>query len=284
MVSQEVGHRAPVSVTGWLHTRRHGARTDLSLDTATGKIVIPESRNLCEGRPATSSPSGGVAMGYIAAEGDRDSVTSTNPPKEVFLVDPDVVANPASAANDGVVALLSSGDVTGDLSGAGVDLVDLTDPGAPAPEHADAVVLGGAGPEFTYDALDRAFELLLGGAELAAMHRGLTWRTARGIQLDAGAFLAGLERAAGVRATVVGKPEPAMFAAGLAGLGAAPAEVVMIGDDLEGDVRGAQRSGIAGVLARTGKFRPAALQTPGEEPDLLADDFASAIAALRLSG
>ena len=185
---------------------------------------------------------------------------------------------------DGSVALLSSGDVTGDLAAAGADLIDLTDPATPAPERVDAVVLGGAGPEFTYEALDRAFDLLLGGAELVAMHRGLTWRTARGIQLDTGAFLAGLERAAGVRATVVGKPEPAMFAAGLASLGAAPAEVVMIGDDLDGDVRGAQHSGIAGILVRTGKFRPAALQTPGRGPDLVADDFASAIAALGISG
>jgi len=32
------------------------------------------------------------------------------------------------------------------------------------------------------------------------MHRGLYWRTSEGLQLDAGAFLAGLEPAAGTGA------------------------------------------------------------------------------------
>jgi hypothetical protein len=57
-------------------------------------------------------------------------------------------------------------------------------------------------------------EALLRGGALVAMHRNLTWRTARGMQLDTGAYLLGLEQAAGVPATIVGRPEPAMFRAG----------------------------------------------------------------------
>jgi len=36
------------------------------------------------------------------------------------------------------------------------------------------------------------------------MHRGLYWRTSEGLQLDTGAFLAGLEQAAATEADVVG--------------------------------------------------------------------------------
>jgi len=79
----------------------------------------------------------------------------------------------------------------------------------------NVVLLGGAGPEFSYRALNRAFGHLQRGARLVAMHRGLYWRTSEGLQLDTGAFLAGLEQAAGTEAEVVGKPAPAFFAAAL---------------------------------------------------------------------
>jgi HAD superfamily hydrolase (TIGR01450 family) len=87
------------------------------------------------------------------------------------------------------------------------------------------------------------------------MHRNLHWRTAEGFALDTGAFVAGLEAAAGVTATVVGKPSPAMFHAALSSAGATPDTAVMVGDDLHSDVLGAQAVGVAGVLVRTGKYR-----------------------------
>ena len=68
------------------------------------------------------------------------------------------------------------------------------------------MLVGGAGPEFSYQALNQAFSHLQRGARLVAMHRGLYWRTSEGLQLDAGVFLAGLEQAAGTEADVVGKP------------------------------------------------------------------------------
>src|SRR5712671_47217 len=85
----------------------------------------------------------------------------------------------------------------------------------------DVVLVGGAGVEFSYQALNRAFGHLQGGARLVAMQRGLYWRTADGLQLDSGAFVAGLEQAAGITAEVVGKPAPGFFTTALAHLGAA---------------------------------------------------------------
>jgi HAD superfamily hydrolase (TIGR01458 family) len=143
-------------------------------------------------------------------------------------------------------ALLSSGDVRPDLPG--VTLLADGDTAQP-----DVLILGGAGPEFSYPALNRAFSQLRGGARLVAMHRNLSWRTDAGLQLDSGAYLAGLELAAGVRAEVTGKPAVAFFASALAALGTAPAEAIMVGDDLENDVLAAQRSGVSGVLVQTGK-------------------------------
>ena len=173
--------------------------------------------------------------------------------------------------------LLNSGDLGGDLA-------DVTVVGPQAsPDDVDVVILGGAGPEFTYDALNHALACLLTGAALVAMHRNLTWRTRAGMQLDTGAYLAGLERAADVEATIMGKPARAMFDAGLAGLGLPAEEVAMVGDDMDTDVRAAQSWGIAGVAVRTGKFRPAQLER-GRRPDVLLDSFADVPGWLRAAG
>ena len=106
------------------------------------------------------------------------------------------------------------------------------------------------------------------------MHRGLYWRTADGLQLDSGAFVAGLEQAAGTDAEVVGKPAPAFFAAALDHLGASAAGTLMVGDDIENDVLAAQRQGLTGALVKTGKYLPRALADASGTPDHVLGSFA----------
>jgi HAD superfamily hydrolase (TIGR01458 family) len=163
--------------------------------------------------------------------------------------------------------LLNSGDIGADLTG-----LDLAQGGDPTP--VDVVLAGGAGPEFSYHALNEAFGHLQRGARLVAMHRGLYWRTSEGLQLDTGAFLAGLEQAAATEAEVVGKPAPAFFATALAHVGADAADTVMIGDDIETDVLAAQRQGLTGVLVKTGKYLPRTHEDASGTPDHVLDSFA----------
>ncbi|MFE6931449.1 HAD-IIA family hydrolase [Streptomyces sp. NPDC057699] len=165
--------------------------------------------------------------------------------------------------------LINTGDVRGDLSG--VTLVEEEDTEGAVP---DVVVLGGAGGAFTYAALNRAFRLVQQGAALVAMHRNLYWRTADGLDLDTGAFLLGLERAARTEAVITGKPSGAFFAAALAHLGATPGGTLMVGDDIDTDVLAAQRHGITGALVRTGKYRPETLAAAAGAPDHVLDSFA----------
>ncbi|MCW2883216.1 MAG: hydrolase [Streptosporangiaceae bacterium] len=167
--------------------------------------------------------------------------------------------------------LLNSGDIRPDL--AGLTLVQ---------DRPDIVLVGGAGVEFGYRALDEVFGHLQKGARLLALHRNLYWRTDEGLQLDTGAFLAGLEQAAGVTAEVIGKPAAAFFETALAGLRADPSAAVMVGDDIEADVLAAQRAGITGVLVRTGKFLPRTLREAGGTPDHVLDSIADVSALLGL--
>lgn len=168
--------------------------------------------------------------------------------------------------------LLNRGDIAEDL--AGVPLVGAED------EDVDVVVLGGAGPEFGYAALNRAFAHLQRGARLVAMHRNLYWRTEDGLQLDAGAFLAGLETAARTEAVVTGKPSPAFFEAALARLGARADEALMVGDDIESDVLAAQRAGLTGVLVKTGKYLPETHRAATGTPHHVIESFADVPALL----
>lgn len=181
--------------------------------------------------------------------------------------------------------LLNSGDIREDLDG--VALLDpaAADPGAVDPDGAesvpDVVVVGGAGPEFDYDALNRAFGYLQRGARLVAVHRNLYWRTDAGLQLDSGAFLVGLERAARIEAEVTGKPSAAFFEAALARLGVGAGEALMVGDDIESDVLAAQRAGITGVLVKTGKYLPETHRDASGTPDHVIESFADLPGLLR---
>lgn len=51
----------------------------------------------------------------------------------------------------------------------------------------------------------------------------------------------------------------------------------MIGDDIESDVGGAQSCGLRGVLVKTGKFTSRNLNHPKVKPDLISDNFYSAV-------
>jgi len=131
-----------------------------------------------------------------------------------------------------------------------------------------AVILGDLGEQWTYALLQQAFEYLMGGAALVALSRDRYWLQGDRLALDAGPFVAALEFAAGVTASVAGKPSPAFYAAALESLGMTePARAAMVGDDLWSDVQGAQRAGLQGWLVRTGKFREEVLRSSTIVPD-----------------
>lgn len=134
---------------------------------------------------------------------------------------------------------------------------------------AEVIVVGDIGDDWNYRIMNRAFRLMMKGAQLIALHRGKYWQWEAGLQLDVGAFVAGLEYATDQEAQVAGKPNPFFYKMALADLKLAAADVAMVGDDLEADVQGAQEVGMKGILVKTGKYRPdlaaRAAVTPDEE-------------------
>jgi HAD superfamily hydrolase (TIGR01458 family) len=147
-------------------------------------------------------------------------------------------------------------------------------------EGADAVLVGGADETdestrvFSYMNLARAWNELESGADLYCLHRNRWWQTERGPLPDAGLYVAGLEYASGLDATVLGKPATSYFELALDALDADPQLAWMVGDDLEIDVAGAQRVGLRTVLVRTGKFRPDQLEHSEIVPDAIVNSIA----------
>ncbi|MBS1209334.1 MAG: HAD-superfamily subfamily hydrolase [Proteobacteria bacterium] len=154
---------------------------------------------------------------------------------------------------------------------------DLAEEMGPSATEPDAVVLGDAGPYFTFEAMNQVFRLLMRGLPLIAMARNRFFQEPDGLTIDMGAYVSALEYAAGVKAEIVGKPATAYFAAALADMGVAAENAIMIGDDVRDDVQGAQNAGIAGILVRTGKYRPQDEHDPQARPAMIVDDFAAAV-------
>jgi HAD superfamily hydrolase (TIGR01458 family) len=137
-----------------------------------------------------------------------------------------------------------------------------------------AVVMGDIGEEFTFERLNRAFHLLLEGAELVTLARNRYYRAAEGLVLDQGPFVAALEHASGKPAMLVGKPSEHFFRAAMGALSVSPLSVAVVGDDIEADVGGGMALGMKGVLVRTGKFREDELASSSVRPDAVIDSVA----------
>lgn len=136
------------------------------------------------------------------------------------------------------------------------------------------VVVGDAQENFSYENLNRAFRVLLQGGELLAAAKNRYFKDEDGeLSMDAGGFVAALEYASGKEARIVGKPSTEFYRLACASMGISPEETVMVGDDIEGDILGAQEAGIKAVLVRTGKFTPDDLEW-GIEPDIVLESIA----------
>ncbi|MCU0620278.1 MAG: HAD-IIA family hydrolase [Gemmatimonadales bacterium] len=163
--------------------------------------------------------------------------------------------------------------------GAHDDLAGLVLAGGVAPTPTggrmpDAVLVGDLGERWTHALLQEAFGYVHAGADLVACSRDRYYRRGDGLALDAGPFVAALEYATGREAIVAGKPAASFFRAAVDALGLAPADVVMVGDDLWSDVAGAQGAGLRGWAVATGKFRREDLERSGIVPDRILGSIA----------
>jgi len=148
--------------------------------------------------------------------------------------------------------------------------------GAPASASVDAVVLGDLAGAWTDALLQEAFSHLMAGARFISLSRDRYWHNGTRLVMDCGGYVAALEYATGRESVLAGKPSPEFYGQVVAsfGGGIAPADVVMVGDDIRSDVGGAQAVGMRGWLVKTGKFSPAVVEGSGITPDRIVGSIA----------
>jgi len=118
----------------------------------------------------------------------------------------------------------------------------------------DAVVIGDLGNKWSYKILNEIFNKVLNGAEIIAMQMNKFWIKNGKPELDAGSFVSAIEYATNKKAVVIGKPSPIYFKEALKSLGFSEnSKFIMIGDDIDNDIAGAQNLGGKGILIYTGK-------------------------------
>lgn len=144
-----------------------------------------------------------------------------------------------------------------------------------AEQGASHVVIGDLGTHWDYATLNRAFRLLHHNPDAQLIALGMTryWLASDGISLDVAPFVAALQHATARAPLVFGKPDARFFLSAADRLQLPPSDVLMIGDDIDADVGGAQAAGLKGALVRTGKFRPADLNG-AVRPDMIWDSVA----------
>jgi len=149
--------------------------------------------------------------------------------------------------------------------------------------HPEVVVMGDIGGEgYPPETLREIFLHVMDGAELLALHRNRFWRKPDGLHLDLGAFVATIEYAAGVQAVTLGKPSRDFFLGICAAMGTPPQAALMVGDDVETDIGGAQTAGLKAALVQTGKYRADFVKRTGVKPDLTIPSIADLPDALHL--
>ena len=146
----------------------------------------------------------------------------------------------------------------------------------------DFIIVGDIGDAWTYQILNEVFNSLMSGAKLIAIHKNRFWQTEHGLQMDIGGFIDGLEYASGQQAMIIGKPSADFFHIAIDDMQLSPLQVVMVGDDIDSDVGGAQQAGLPGILVRTGKYRQHYAQASAIKPDLVIDSINNLALALGL--
>lgn len=138
----------------------------------------------------------------------------------------------------------------------------------------DAVIIGDLGNQWTFSIMNTIFRLLIENPQAKLIALGMTryWKTSEGLQLDVGPMIKAFEYATGTDAIVTGKPALAFFQAAI-NLLDKQNDIVMIGDDIRGDIEASQQVGLRAIQVRTGKFTNADLKL-GITPDAILDSVA----------
>jgi len=137
----------------------------------------------------------------------------------------------------------------------------------------DYVVVG-EGRTVSFEMIEAALGMILGGAKLVATNPDPNCPTETGLRPGCGALVAMLETAGGVKAFSVGKPSPVMLRDARKELGLTTDQTVVIGDTMETDILGGVQLGFRTILVLSGGTREEDLARYAYRPDAVVASIA----------
>jgi NagD protein len=140
-------------------------------------------------------------------------------------------------------------------------------------ESPDYVIVG-EGRVLNYELVELAHRLIDKGARLISTNADTWCPTDSGPRPGCGAIAALLEAASGRKAYHVGKPNPFMMRAARKRIGLRTDEVIMIGDTMETDIRGATELGFRSILVLTGSSTRETLKDYPFSPTMVVESIA----------
>jgi len=137
----------------------------------------------------------------------------------------------------------------------------------------DYVVVG-EGRTISFELVEAALKMILGGAKLVATNLDPNCPTESGLRPGCGATVAMLETASGVKAFSVGKPSPVMLRSARKELGLTTDQTIVIGDTMETDILGGVQLGFKTILVLSGGTNREDLTRFAYQPDMIVDSVA----------
>lgn len=137
----------------------------------------------------------------------------------------------------------------------------------------EAIVIGDIGKNWDYNLMNELFLKVINGSKIIGLHHGKYWKASEGLRIDIGAFIKGLEFATSTQATCIGKPDKSFYLAAIQKIGLNANELLMIGDDIIGDIQGAKEAQLTAIQVQTGKFRKELTKTATIQPDIIIPNF-----------
>jgi 4-nitrophenyl phosphatase len=140
--------------------------------------------------------------------------------------------------------------------------------GATAP-----LVVAGFSRHITYPELAMGALLVHKGATFIGTNPDPSFPSELGPLPGAGAIIAVIETATGVKPTIIGKPQPTIFQEAVKRLGGTTDNTAMVGDRLTTDIAGGQNAGLATVLLLSGVTSREQAQASPIKPSYICDDI-----------
>lgn len=149
----------------------------------------------------------------------------------------------------------------------------LEEKGATITDNGAEWVAVGYDRQVTYEKIEKATRLILGGAKFLATNRDPVITLEDGISPENGPFIAALEYATGQPPLNVGKPERTIVDLGFEKLGLPADQVAMIGDNIDTDILAAGKAGLSSIMILTGVSTRGDIPGAGHKPDWVAEDY-----------